>query len=810
MRRSHNDRNTTRSERGLTLIELLISVTLLGLITSALTASFITAMRAGDNNSQRIKENNDAQIIAGFLTRDAQAAGGSNPLTGTIDSTLGVSLTDDAGCTSAGNSLVIRFKWYERLSPLTKNTRVANYFYNTTNKKMIRQTCLNGSAADTVNLADHIGTAPAAPTATCTGTCPGLPTEVQLVAYTTNTPLVAQTPHRIDLRASLRPQSQTTPTLGNSATVPLLALGNSGPCTGGSALTVGGNTTVLVNGGAFVQSSDGGGCTAMSAQGSIDYSATGGTSILAGGTCGGNQCGQATPLANYASPLPDPFADTPVPAGVCAGGSNPPLVAGRYSPGVYPNALSVTTAVIFDPGVYVMCNGVSFSAQAIATGNDVMFYLAQGGLSINGQAQLGFSAATSGTYANLLFWIAATNATTSININGGATVNTYAGAIYAPNANITLNGGAGSSVGMIVAKTITFTGGGGSTIGIAPPTITTPSTLPAWTVNLAYPTTAFVASGGYPGYTWAATGLPAGITINSGSGLLSGTPTATGTFAVAVTATDSQTNPVTRNYNIVVNAAPTITTSSLPNGGVGTAYTSSVVGTDGTTPYVWTSTPLPTGLTLNSGTGAITGTPTAVGTTNITFTLTDAVGATATRVLSITVASVPLTVTSMTVTNANGQIAASDTLAFTYNKAIAVASMCSGGSNPWAGNASNQSINGNNQVVVSINNNAGSTGNDTMTVTSTTCALRFGTIDLGSPAWVTATRTFSGSGASRSSITYNATTFTFSVTLGSASGTTASGIAAQTFVYTPNVLVTDTFGTPITIAPPYSFAAKRF
>ncbi len=47
------------------------------------------------------------------------------------------------------------------------------------------------------------------------------------------------------------------------------------------------------------------------------------------------------------------------------------------------------------------------------------------------------------------------------------------------------------------------------------------------------------ASGGTPPYTWSASGLPAGLSVNSGTGLVSGTPTTAGTFTVTATATDA-------------------------------------------------------------------------------------------------------------------------------------------------------------------------------------------------------------------------------------------------------------------------------
>ena len=55
----------------------------------------------------------------------------------------------------------------------------------------------------------------------------------------------------------------------------------------------------------------------------------------------------------------------------------------------------------------------------------------------------------------------------------------------------------------------------------------------------------------------------------------------------------------------------TISTTSLPNGQVGVAYSATLTATGGTTPYAWsiTSGVLPTGLSLNASTGLISGTP---------------------------------------------------------------------------------------------------------------------------------------------------------------------------------------------------------
>lgn len=93
-------------------------------------------------------------------------------------------------------------------------------------------------------------------------------------------------------------------------------------------------------------------------------------------------------------------------------------------------------------------------------------------------------------------------------------------------------------------------GGGGGGGGL---TITTAS-LPNGTVNVAYNFTV-AGSGGTPPYSWSATGLPVGYTINPSTGAITGTTTTTGTFPVTVTLTDSATptpNTTNKNFNLVI------------------------------------------------------------------------------------------------------------------------------------------------------------------------------------------------------------------------------------------------------------------
>lgn len=161
-------------------------------------------------------------------------------------------------------------------------------------------------------------------------------------------------------------------------------------------------------------------------------------------------------------------------------------------------------------------------------------------------------------------------------------------------------------------------------------------------------------AGGTPPVTWSISSgsLPSWATLTASTGAITGTPNATGTTTFTVKATDSTVptaQTATKSLSIVVNTALSITSTSLPNGTTGTAYSATLTATGGVTPYTWSvsSGSLPSWASLNSSTGAITGTPNAGGTTNFTVQATDSSSPpqTATQSLSITVTVPALTIT---------------------------------------------------------------------------------------------------------------------------------------------------------------------
>ncbi len=176
------------------------------------------------------------------------------------------------------------------------------------------------------------------------------------------------------------------------------------------------------------------------------------------------------------------------------------------------------------------------------------------------------------------------------------------------------------------------------------------SSVPSGQVGTAYPTT-LAASGGTTPYSWSisAGALPGGLTLATASGTISGTPTTAGTFSFTVKVTDSTAptaQTATKSFSITVAAAVTpvqITTNSIPSGQVGTAYTTILAASGGTTPYSWSisSGTLPAGLTMAAASGTISGTPTTAGTFSFAVKVTDSTAPTrqtATQAFSITVA----------------------------------------------------------------------------------------------------------------------------------------------------------------------------
>ena len=146
--------------------------------------------------------------------------------------------------------------------------------------------------------------------------------------------------------------------------------------------------------------------------------------------------------------------------------------------------------------------------------------------------------------------------------------------------------------------------------------------------------------------TYTATGLPAGLSISSTTGLISGTPTTAGSSSVTATATDGTGAKGTATFTWTISATGTGNTVTVTNPGtqagtVGTAASLQIHASDSATgqTLTYTATGLPAGLSISSTTGLISGTPTTAGSSSVTATATDGTGAKGTATFTWTISS---------------------------------------------------------------------------------------------------------------------------------------------------------------------------
>ncbi|AWI10410.1 hypothetical protein CKA38_15130 [Ereboglobus luteus] len=133
--------------------------------------------------------------------------------------------------------------------------------------------------------------------------------------------------------------------------------------------------------------------------------------------------------------------------------------------------------------------------------------------------------------------------------------------------------------------------------------------------------------------TFAATGLPSGLSFDSETREISGTPTVTGTSNITLTASNLVGSDTKTLELTVYSLAPAITSELVVTGTLGQPFDYQITATN--TPTSFAAEPLPEGLSIDAS-GRITGTLTAAGGTRVTLTASNSYGdGTATLVISI-------------------------------------------------------------------------------------------------------------------------------------------------------------------------------
>jgi len=297
------------------------------------------------------------------------------------------------------------------------------------------------------------------------------------------------------------------------------------------------------------------------------------------------------------------------PASVPSGGS----VAVTATSAADPTQIASSTASIAAPGVSVSISPTSASVQVSKTQQ--------------------FMATVTGTTNTAVIW--SVNGVAGGNLTLG-TVST-SGLYAAP-----LNVPSGGSVAVTAASTAAPAQQATAvvTVTATAPSITT-SSLPSGTTGVAYSAT-LAATGGTTPYSWSIISglLPTGVGLGTGTGVLSGIPTTAGAYTVTVQSIDALGQTASKTLSLVIAAALSITTTSVPNGTVGTTYTATLAASGGEPPVTWSvlSGQLPTGLNLSSS-GGITGTPTTAGGYAFVAQATDSAASGATQSYTVNVVS---------------------------------------------------------------------------------------------------------------------------------------------------------------------------
>lgn len=159
-----------RDEVGFTLVELLIAVSILGVVISAVAAAMVVGLKTTDDTTTRLSESHDTQISTAYFGGDAQSA---DNVTGNVADS----------CAGAGSTALVRFNWSDPVNTTTNLAKTVVYVIvpNGSGRELHRRYCegTTGTVVSEVVVAHNLHPS-TAPTVTCLPSCPGKPDSVTI------------------------------------------------------------------------------------------------------------------------------------------------------------------------------------------------------------------------------------------------------------------------------------------------------------------------------------------------------------------------------------------------------------------------------------------------------------------------------------------------------------------------------------------------------------------------------------------------------------------------------------------------------
>lgn len=257
------------------------------------------------------------------------------------------------------------------------------------------------------------------------------------------------------VESTARVYPQQIPAFGNAIASLSKACGNLG------GVVVGGDSTLKIKGGGIFTNS------CLNANGGPEVSVTGGDVKW--------YSSYSPPSSGHISPAPirtyTRLPDIPIDAPVC---TDAPYVnapsSGTIDPGNYNGIVTGNKQTLtLNPGLYCLKGDLGGNAKSKMVANGVTFYMISGGVSFNGSAEIHLAAPNCPSSAcpgsgvppairGILMYVAPTNQA-DITLNGGV-YNDYMGTIYAPNANVKINGNSDNDTfnTQIIANRVEITG----------------------------------------------------------------------------------------------------------------------------------------------------------------------------------------------------------------------------------------------------------------------------------------------------------------------------------------------------------------